>query len=190
MADFLHRHPLNAEGKFYVDHTCTDCDFCCVLAPNNFGRDSDTAHYFLLNQPTTESELAEVREAVAACPTASIGDDGDSFVWRNFPTQYSGWWAPSSDTTQASKPSNTKEMKVFRYAPSAILLAFGASALICGGCELYLALKVDELQRIGLENALGEGNGPELFALRFIGIGLLAIILGWFDFRRTRLKNG
>jgi ferredoxin len=104
MADFLHRHPLNAEGKFYVDHTCIDCDFCSVLAPNNFGRDADSAHYFLLKQPTTESELADVREAVAGCPTDSIGDDGGSFVWLNLPTQYSGWWVPSSDTKQANKP--------------------------------------------------------------------------------------
>jgi hypothetical protein len=81
-------------------------------------------------------------------------------------------------------------MKIFRYTHSAILLATGAIALIFGGSELYQALTADELQRIGLENALGEGNGPELFALRFIGIGLLAIIFGWFDFRWTRLKNG
>jgi ferredoxin len=104
MADFLHRHPLNSEGKFYVDHTCTDCDFCCVLAPNNFGRDPEKAHCFLLKLPTTVSELTEVREAVEGCPTNSISDDGDQFVWEDLPTQYSGWWSPCSKPKQASNP--------------------------------------------------------------------------------------
>jgi len=90
MADFLHRLPLSAPGKFYVDHTCTDCDFCCVLAPNNFTRDPDTAHSYVAKQPTTELELTEVREAVEGCPTDSIGDDGDKFSWEEIPTNYSG----------------------------------------------------------------------------------------------------
>lgn len=94
MADFFHRHPLSARRKFYVDHTCTDCDFCCVLAPNNFARDSDTAHSYVANQPKTELELLQMREAVEGCPTESIGDDGDHFSWKKIPTGYSGWWSP------------------------------------------------------------------------------------------------
>jgi len=80
-------------------------------------------------------------------------------------------------------------MKAARYAHSALLLAVGAIALIWGGRELYRALTADELARIVLENALGDGNGPELFALRFVGIGLLALIVGWFDWRWTTEKN-
>lgn len=70
------------------------------------------------------------------------------------------------------------------------MLAVGTIALIWGGCELYRALTADELERIVLENALGVGNGPELFALRFVGIGLLALIVGWFDWRWTTKNNG
>jgi hypothetical protein len=81
-------------------------------------------------------------------------------------------------------------MKATRYAQSAILLVLGAIALIVGSCELYRALTADEFRRIALENALGEGNGPEIFGLRFVGIGLLALIVGWFDWRWTTKRNG
>ncbi len=81
-------------------------------------------------------------------------------------------------------------MKATRYAHSAILLTVGAIALIWGGRELYCALTADKLERIALENALGDGNGPELFALRFIGIGLLALTVGWFDWRWTTKNIG
>lgn len=93
----MHRHPLSVRGRFYVDHTCTDCDFCCVLAPQNFQRDPGTAHSYVFKQPTTETELTEVREAVEGCPTDSIGDDGDQFVWEDLPPKYSGWWSPASN---------------------------------------------------------------------------------------------
>jgi hypothetical protein len=69
------------------------------------------------------------------------------------------------------------------------LLVVGAITLIWGVRELYRALTADELKRIVLENSLGDGNGPELFALRFVGIGLLALIVGWFDFRWTSRKK-
>lgn len=103
MTDFLYRHPLNVQGKFYVDHTCTDCDFCCVSAPSNFARDAATAHSFLSKQPTNETELMEVLEAVEGCPTDSIGSDGDSYDWDDLPTRYEGWWSPCSEPRNANK---------------------------------------------------------------------------------------
>ena len=81
-------------------------------------------------------------------------------------------------------------MKATRYAPSAMLFAVGAIALIWGGLELYRTLTANRLERIVLENALGEGYGPEIFALRFVGIGLLALIAGWFDWRCKTHKSG
>lgn len=81
-------------------------------------------------------------------------------------------------------------MKAIRYAHSAILLLFGAIALIFGSFELYRALSADEFRRIALENALGGGNGPEIFGLKFVGIGLLALVFGWFDWHWTTKRNG
>ncbi len=80
-------------------------------------------------------------------------------------------------------------MKTWRYALASILLAFGAIALIWGGKELYRALTADEVERIALENALGDGTAPELFALRFVGVGLVSLIVGWFDWRCTARKT-
>jgi hypothetical protein len=80
-------------------------------------------------------------------------------------------------------------MNATRYLSSAILLVVGAISLLWGVSELYCALSVDELERIGLENAHGDGNGPELFALRFVGTGLLALIVGWFDWRWANKKR-
>jgi hypothetical protein len=81
-------------------------------------------------------------------------------------------------------------MKRARYAHAVILLTVGAVALIWGGHMLLRALTADDIERIVLENSLGDGNGPELFALRFVGIGLLALIVGWFDWLWTTKRSG
>ena len=37
MADRAHSLPENAEGPFFVDSTCIDCDTCRQIAPATFG---------------------------------------------------------------------------------------------------------------------------------------------------------
>jgi len=91
MADFTYRHPLNVPGKFYVDDTCTDCDFCREVAPNNVRRNSDTAHSYVFKQPENEAEFREIMEGLEGCPTESVGQDGDRFDWQEIATKYTGW---------------------------------------------------------------------------------------------------
>ena len=77
MADKTLKLPENFPGKYYVDETCTACQVCTGAAPNHFrmNDEEETAHVF--NQPSTQEEEEECREAMKGCPCESIGDDGD-----------------------------------------------------------------------------------------------------------------
>ena len=66
----------NVPGFFYNDNTCTDCGLCPEIAPGIFRRDDDHGQTYVWHQPETPEELALANEAVIACPTESIGDDG------------------------------------------------------------------------------------------------------------------
>ena len=76
MATLTDRVPQNITGKYYVDTTCIDCDQCRAIAPDFFGRTEDGMS-FLSKQPTTADEAALVDEAMTACATSSIGNDGE-----------------------------------------------------------------------------------------------------------------
>lgn len=76
MATLNERLPENAPGKYYVDATCIDCDQCRVAAPQIFGRNEDHGLSYILRQPVTPDEIAEVEDILAGCATASIGNDG------------------------------------------------------------------------------------------------------------------
>ena len=76
MATFAERTPDNVPGRYYVDTTCIDCDQCRVMAPDLFARNDDTGLTFVSRQPATEDELVLAEEALNACATASIGNDG------------------------------------------------------------------------------------------------------------------
>jgi len=76
MATFSDRLPDNVPGPYYVDATCIDCDQCRTMAPKFFGRNADSGASFVLCQPSTAEDIAEVREAMTSCATGSIGDDG------------------------------------------------------------------------------------------------------------------
>lgn len=77
MADQAYRVPQNIPGKFYVDKTCIYCDVCRDVAPTVFAEDKVNGWAYVFNQPKTEEELEAVREAMDACYTESIGDDGE-----------------------------------------------------------------------------------------------------------------
>jgi ferredoxin len=76
MASISDRLPTNAPGKYYVDSSCIDCDQCRVVAPDFFGR-TDDGMSFVTKQPVTTEETALVEDAINACATASIGNDGE-----------------------------------------------------------------------------------------------------------------
>lgn len=75
MATLTERVPQNITGKYYVDTTCIDCDQCRAIAPHFFGRTEDGMS-FMTQQPAAEEEIAQVDEAMEACATCSIGNDG------------------------------------------------------------------------------------------------------------------
>ncbi len=76
MANLTDRVPQNITGKYYVDSTCIDCDQCRAIASDFFGRTEDGMS-FLTKQPMTDEEITLVDEAMTACATSSIGNDGE-----------------------------------------------------------------------------------------------------------------
>ncbi len=76
MATLSDRIPDNVSGRYYTDSSCIDCDQCRVIAPDLFGRNDDTGVSFVKQQPVTGEEIALAEEALAACATESIGNDG------------------------------------------------------------------------------------------------------------------
>lgn len=75
MATITERIPQNAPGRFYVDLTCIDCDQCRATAPDFFHRNADIGMSVVCRQPRTLDEFQQAREALAGCPTESIGED-------------------------------------------------------------------------------------------------------------------
>jgi ferredoxin len=76
MASLSDRAPGNVPGRYYIDNSCIDCDQCRVMAPDFFARNDDTGIGYVKRQPVTDDELALAEEALAACATGSIGNDG------------------------------------------------------------------------------------------------------------------
>lgn len=76
MADPDNKHPLNVSGPYYNDDSCIDCNLCREMAPQFFKRDDLTAFTYTWRQPETEAEIVLAEEAILACPTESIGNDG------------------------------------------------------------------------------------------------------------------
>jgi ferredoxin len=74
MADLSSRLSINSVGKYYVDNTCIDCDLCRQTS-DCFDRDEDLGFSYVKTQPTTQSEIEKVEEAIAGCPVNAIGDD-------------------------------------------------------------------------------------------------------------------
>ncbi len=71
MAQIVQRLPENAEGDFFVDSSCIDCDACRQIAPSVFREQSDRS--IVYQQPGAPDELQRALMALVACPTASIG---------------------------------------------------------------------------------------------------------------------
>jgi len=67
----------NVAGKFYVDHTCIDCDLCRQTAPTNFSRNSEKGYSYVSKQSATTEEEKQCEQARAECPVDSIGNDGE-----------------------------------------------------------------------------------------------------------------
>jgi len=77
MADKQLKNPENVPGKYYVDNTCIDCGLCPDTAPTVFKRFDEGGYSIVHRQPVSEQELAMAEKAYEACPTESIGNDGE-----------------------------------------------------------------------------------------------------------------
>jgi glyoxylase-like metal-dependent hydrolase (beta-lactamase superfamily II)/ferredoxin len=71
MAQIERRLPENADGDFFVDASCIDCDACRQIAPATFRDHGDQSS--VGRQPETPTEIDRALMALVACPTGSIG---------------------------------------------------------------------------------------------------------------------
>lgn len=103
MANLKKRVPENVPGDFYVDSTCIDCDACRQIAPSVFGQAAETS--FVHTQPVSTVQRRMAIQALLACPTGSIGCQGDDdvkAVMKDFPlvveepVYYCGFNSPKS----------------------------------------------------------------------------------------------
>jgi glyoxylase-like metal-dependent hydrolase (beta-lactamase superfamily II)/ferredoxin len=103
MANLKKRVPENAPGDFFVDSTCIDCDACRQIAPAVFGEAAETS--YVHTQPAKPTERRRALQALLACPSGSIGCQGDDdvkAVMNDFPllveepVYYCGYNSPKS----------------------------------------------------------------------------------------------
>lgn len=80
------RLPGNAEGPFYVNSACIDCDICRQLTPDMFSAmDGMSA---VTRQPETDEERRRAFHSLLTCPVGAIGSeskDGLAEAMNDFP---------------------------------------------------------------------------------------------------------
>lgn len=93
----------NVPGDFFVDSTCIDCDTCRQLAPEVFAEGAE--YSFVHAQPKAPQARRKALQALLACPTGSIGSEGDDHpkeAMGDFPllvdgqVYYCGFTSPKS----------------------------------------------------------------------------------------------
>lgn len=103
MANINKRVRENVPGDFFVDSTCIDCDACRQIAPAVFGEAATTS--YVKAQPSAGADRRRALQALLACPTGSIGCQGDDdvkAVMDDFPllieepVYYCGYNSPKS----------------------------------------------------------------------------------------------
>jgi glyoxylase-like metal-dependent hydrolase (beta-lactamase superfamily II)/ferredoxin len=103
MANPKKRVPENVAGDFFVDSTCIDCDACRQIAPVVFGEGAESS--YVKSQPVSFADRRQALQALLACPTGSIGCQGDDdvkAVMKDFPLVieepvfYCGYNSPKS----------------------------------------------------------------------------------------------
>jgi glyoxylase-like metal-dependent hydrolase (beta-lactamase superfamily II) len=71
MAQYSRRHPENADGPWFVDDSCFNCDASRQCAPGLLAERGDQSIF--IRQPSTPEEVLAATRAMLICPTASIG---------------------------------------------------------------------------------------------------------------------
>ena len=77
MNDRTSIHPLNSDGKFWIDRdVCFACEACIEEAPNNIRIDLQTkGASYVFKQPENETETQQLRNAIAVCCVEAIIED-------------------------------------------------------------------------------------------------------------------
>jgi glyoxylase-like metal-dependent hydrolase (beta-lactamase superfamily II)/ferredoxin len=86
MANPRNKVTLCAEGEFFVDRTCIDCETCGQLAPGIFVADGE--FFYVRRQPESVGEIRMATRALLACPVGAIGTlnpNQAKIVMRDFP---------------------------------------------------------------------------------------------------------
>jgi len=65
----------NADGDFFVDDACIDCETCRVVAPRIFSRSERLGLSVVRRQPGSREEALRARMALVSCPTSAIGTE-------------------------------------------------------------------------------------------------------------------
>lgn len=73
MAVFEARVSENAEGKYFVDASCIDCDTCRCISAVHFRRTPERGYSYICKQPSTPAEVELIEEAIECCPVRAIG---------------------------------------------------------------------------------------------------------------------
>ncbi len=68
----------NAWGRYYVTDECDGCGVCGAYALANFERSPDGSYYYVIQQPYDDWEEQAVLDAMEACPSHCIRNDGDA----------------------------------------------------------------------------------------------------------------
>lgn len=80
MKDIQEKFTENVPGRFYVTRVCIGCTLCAEIAPASFKENTDlelaVGNNYVYRQPETHEEEALCREAMDACPSSAIRDDG------------------------------------------------------------------------------------------------------------------
>ncbi len=72
MANASKKHPQNAAGPWFVDHTCISCDTCTDISPEIFGRDVNRKAFVREHRPEEASLFVFAKES---CPVEAVGED-------------------------------------------------------------------------------------------------------------------
>jgi ferredoxin len=76
MAEINNKHEGNVPGRYYVDRECIGCDACVLAAPDHFKMNPLDAHAYVAQQPASETDEEQCREALENCPVSAIGNNG------------------------------------------------------------------------------------------------------------------
>ena len=82
MKDAEKKFTENVPGKYYVTRACIGCTLCAEIAPDSFRENPDlelaAGNNYVYRQPETGEAERLCRDAMDACPSNAIRDDGNA----------------------------------------------------------------------------------------------------------------